>query len=340
MEFTITAANPLEHADAIKRLFATNGRPEFPAFFDRAYPAAVRAGGKSWLARDGAGNLVMHVACFPRRFRFGAREIVGGLLMNAMATEAYRSFFPARALMRQARDDAGRGDIDFLYTDPNEPARAVLEGSGFRRIGTLARHVLLVGDRRWLVDGAIRLLHSARARRNGHASARPTIVGGADPSTGGYGAPWGDSPRLRPHYDDGVYAARLEGYPAHADRWFTFSHNGAASPLVASLLIRGPDATGIATLYAIRRCPELPLQALVPGLVRALREGGEGWGGGCTRLQLLTLVESRFSAELCRVGFHVRRETTPVLAVALTSAGKAVLGAVRDWEITGLECDR
>ena len=336
MEFTITAVNPLEHAADIKRLFATHGRPEFPAFFDRAYPAAVRAGGKSWLARDNAGDLVMHVACFPRRFRFGARDIVGGLLMNAMATEAYRSFFPARALMRRARDDAGRGDIDFLYTDPNEPARAVLEGSGFRRIATLARHVLLVGDRRWLVDGAIRLLHAARARSGRNGRARPGAVGAAGQrSPSGFDAPWGDSPLLRPYYDQGVYAARLEGYPEPADRWFTFSQNGSAGPVAAGLLIRGPDPSGIATLYAIRRHPELPLQALMPGLVRALRELG-----GCTRLQLLTLVESRFSTELCRVGFHVRRDRTPVLAAALTRDGAAALAAVRDWEITGLDCDR
>ena len=45
--------------------------------------------------------------------------------------------------MRRARDDIkARGDIDFLYTDPNDPARAVLEASGFRLIGTVERLVL------------------------------------------------------------------------------------------------------------------------------------------------------------------------------------------------------
>ncbi|HZI22514.1 MAG TPA: hypothetical protein VFD76_08340 [Gemmatimonadales bacterium] len=334
MEFTITAANPLDHADEIKRLFATHGRPEFPAFFDRAYGAAVRAGGTSWLARDGAGNLVMHVACFPRRFRFGARDIVGGLLMNAMAAEAYRSFFPARTLMRRARDDSAAGGIDFLYTDPNDPARAVLEGSGFHRIGTLARHVLLVGDRRWLVDGAIRLLHAARARRMSNSGGRPAAAAAAQQSPAAFDAPWGDSPRLRPYYDAGVYWARLEEYPGPADRWFTFPTNGATSPLAAGLLIRGPDASGVATLLAIRRRPEIPLQVVIPGLVRALRERG------CTRLQLLTLAESRFSTELRSVGFVIRRDATPVLAAALTAAGDAALDAVSDWEITGLDCDR
>jgi hypothetical protein len=173
MEFTITTVNPLDHAEEIKRLFVTHGRAEFPDFFDRAYEPAVRAGGVSWLARDEAGQLVMHVACFPRRFRFGTRDVAGALLMNAMAAVPYRSFFPARTLMRRARDDLrARGDIDFLYTDPNDPARAVLEASGFRRIGTVERLVLPVGDHRWLVDGVIRLLH-ARARLARGVGSRP-----------------------------------------------------------------------------------------------------------------------------------------------------------------------
>src|SRR5207302_10259918 len=114
--------------------------------------------------------LVMHVACFPRRFRFGTRDVVGGLLMNALVAEPYRSFFPARTLMRRARDDfKARGDVDFLYTDPNDAAGAVLEASGFKRIGTLQRLVLPVADRRWLGDGAIRLLpiRTRRPRRAG-----------------------------------------------------------------------------------------------------------------------------------------------------------------------------
>jgi len=41
MELTITTVNPLEHAVDIKRLFVTYGRPEFPAFFARAYGPAV-----------------------------------------------------------------------------------------------------------------------------------------------------------------------------------------------------------------------------------------------------------------------------------------------------------
>src|SRR2546421_6214806 len=105
MEFTITPVNPLDHAEAIKRLFVANGRAEFPGFFDRAYEVAVRAGGLSWLGRDAAGEVVMHVACFPRRFWFGTRAGVGGLLMNAIAAVPHRAVFSARALLPRARGD-------------------------------------------------------------------------------------------------------------------------------------------------------------------------------------------------------------------------------------------
>src|SRR2546430_8980089 len=101
MEFTITPVNPLDHAEAIKRLFVANGRAEFPGFFDRAYEVAVRAGGLSWLGRDAAGEVVMHVACFPRRFRVGTRDVMGGLLLYALAAVSHRPVFPAPALVRR-----------------------------------------------------------------------------------------------------------------------------------------------------------------------------------------------------------------------------------------------
>ncbi|PYP55369.1 MAG: hypothetical protein DMD44_15250 [Gemmatimonadetes bacterium] len=336
MGFTITTVNPLDHADEIKQLFVAHGRPEFPGFFARAYEPAVRAGGVSWLGRDDAGQVVMHVGCFPRRFRFGTRDVVGGLLVNALVAESYRSFFPARALMRRARGDIeARGDIDFLYTDPNDQARAVLEVSGFRRIGTLARLVLPVGDRRWLVDGAIRLLHArARLPRRVRAGPDPTPCRAAEHSAAAFEAPWGDSPRLRPHYGSALFAARLEGYPGPRDTWFTFSQNGGGSAPTAGLLVRGPDPSGVATLHAIRREPELSLGYVIPGLVRTLR------AAGCTRLQIVTVAESELAAELRRAGFLARRDAASVIAAPLTPAGEAVLGAVRQWEITDLDCDR
>ena len=96
MDFTITAVNPLDHAEGIKQLFLDHERPEFPAFFDRAYAAGVRAGGVSWIGLDGAGHIVMHVACFPQRFRFGEREVVGGLMAEECGDLLKRFFLSLR----------------------------------------------------------------------------------------------------------------------------------------------------------------------------------------------------------------------------------------------------
>jgi hypothetical protein len=335
LELTFTAVNPLDHEEEIKQLFVAHKRPEFPGFFDRAYAPGVRAGGVSWIGRDRAGQVVMHVACFPQRFRFGKGEVVGGLMMNAMVARPHRGFFPAHALIRHAMEDiSARGDIDFVYTDPNEQAKAVMDMCGFVKVGTLVRYVLPVGDRRWLLDRAIRLLHAgARVviwRRRGVALVvRPA----AQFSTVGVEAPSGDSPRLRPYHPSARYPMRMEGYPGASDWWFTIPRNGDLEAPATGVLVRGPDPSGVAVLQAVRRDPGLPLADLMPGLVAWLR------GKGCTRLQISTVAESLFGAELRQVGFVPREDSASIVATALTATGEAVLRSVHLWEITSLDCD-
>jgi hypothetical protein len=144
----------------------------------------------------------------------------------------------------------------------------------------------------------------------------------------------GDSPALRPYHDRGRYTGRIPGYPTPSDWWFTAQANGDASVPVAGLLVRGPEPSGVATVYAIRRDPRVPLTSLVPPLIAALRSRG------CTRLDVSTLAESRFATELRRAGFVPRSDTRPLLAAALTQPGEAVVRAARQWEITALDCDR
>jgi hypothetical protein len=338
LEFTITAVNPLDHEKDIKQLFVTHERPEFPSFFDRAYPAGVRAGGVSWVGRDRAGQVVMHVACFPQRFRFGEREVVGGLMMNALVARPYRSFFPAHALIRRAKGDTkARGDIDFVYTDPNEQAKAVMDMCGFVRVGRLTRYVLPVGDRRRLLDGAIRLFHAGvRVVTWCGGEGGAGLVGhpAVEVSTAGFEAPSGDSPRLRPYHGTARYAMRMEGYPGASDWWFTLPRNGDAGALAAGLLVRGPDSSGVADLQAVYRDPGLPLARLIRGLVASLR------AKRCTRLQVWTVAESQFAGELRHAGFLPREDAASIVATALTATGEAVLRSVRLWEITSLDCDR
>src|SRR2546428_3564394 len=196
LELTITSANPLDHAAEIKQLFLAHGRPEFPAFLERAYAAAVQAGAKSWLGRDPNGRLVMHMACFLHRFKFGAREVVGGHLVNGMVAQAYRTFFPVLALVRRAVEDAkALGTIDFLYSDSNEGGRAVLRAPGFAAVGTLRRFVLPVADRSWLADGAMRALQACvRVANPGRSAGKNLGPPAARVFPGWFDAPPGFSP--------------------------------------------------------------------------------------------------------------------------------------------------
>jgi len=73
---------------------------------------------------------------------------------------------------------------------------------------------------------------------------------------------------------------------------------------------------------------------LVPPLIAALRSRG------CTRLEISTLAESSFAAELRRSGFVPRPDCKPLLAAPLTPVGEAVVHAAPHWEITALDCDR
>ena len=334
----IAIANPLDHATAIKDLFVAHGLPSFPDFFDRTYPAAVRSGAMSWLGREASGRVVMYQACFPRRFASAQREVVGGLMVNLMVASAYRAFFPALTLLKRVVQDLeARGGIDFLYADPNTAGRILLEAVGFAPIGTLQRYVLPVSDRRVVLDGFIRLFHAWLRARNG-AGARMAAV--AQPAQGfpleSVAAPHLTSPAVAAYHDAALYASRLAGYPGTLDWWLTLHgpDDQAGAPAAAALLIRGPDASGKASLKAWRRASEVDPAASLPSLIAQLRRRG------CTRLQVSTLAESAFGRALRRAGFIPRHDTVPILAKALTPAGAACVAAVDAWEITDLECDR
>jgi hypothetical protein len=336
LEFTITSANPLDHAAEIKQLFLAHGRPEFPAFLERAYATAVQGGAKSWLGRDRDGRLVMHMACFPHRFKFGAQEVVGGHLVNGMVAQAYRTFFPVLALVRRALEDAkALGTIDFLYSDSNEGGRAVLRAPGFAAVGTLTRYVLPVADKSWLANGVLRVFHACvRVATPGRSAGRLVRHPAVQFSTACFEAPQGFSPRLRPFHDPALYASRLEGYPSDSDRWFAFYDGRTTDPPAAGILVRGPERSGVASVEAIRRHPRLALASLLPRLVPELRRDG------CTRLEVWAPDRSAFGRELRRAGFVPRPERRPLVAAALTAAGRAVVQQPSNWEVTRVDFDR
>jgi hypothetical protein len=339
----IAIANPLDHAAEIKEFFVAHGLPSFPDFFDRTYPAAVRDGAMTWLGRDESGHLVMHEACFLRRFQSPeGGQVVAGLMVNQLVATEYRTFFPALALVKRAvRDLEARGGIDFLHADPNRAGAVSLQAAGFARIGTLQRYVLPVGDRRVLLDGCIRLFHvwlrvTNWARGAVGRGGRGVVVHAAqDFPLDSVAAPRVTPRAVAAYHDAALYISRLAGYPSSLDWWLTVhaSDRAAGSP-AAAVLIRGPDASGRATLKTLRRASGVDPAAALPNLIAQLRRRG------CTRLDLYTVAESAFGRAFRRAGFFSRPDTIPLLAKALTPAGEACLRAIGDWEITDLEYDR
>lgn len=332
---TITPVNALAYADEIKELFVEHARPEFPEFFDRAYARAIAEGGTSWLGRDPAGRLVMHIACFPHRFAFRGRPVIGGLLVNLMVATPYRAFFPALQLIqRLVQDSKARGDIDFLYADPNDDSRALLRGMRFVQVGTLRRYVLPVGDRRAYLDFGIRLFHGLLLGMTG----RQRVSAVAHPAQRVHverpGLPAARPPQITPQHDESLYTRRLRGYPGAHDWWFTWQRNDTTGPSDAAALVRGPDSSGTAGLHVLRWGSGLHPRSVLRDLIGELRRRG------CLRLHVMTLEASQLGRVLRRSGFIPRSDAIPVFAYALTSVGEECVGAVTDWEITDVDCDR
>jgi hypothetical protein len=329
----IVGANPLDHAGEIKELFLADGQPEFSEFFDRAYLSAARSGGKSWIGLDGAGRLVMHIARFPRRFTFGGRVVVGGVLLDLRAAKSHRTVVPALTLMRQLiTDSKGERDVDFLYATPSAPGTAVLKAAGFSAIATLRRFVFPLGDRRWYADAAARLYQTMARLRAWNGSAKAVAHAATRFDAGAFERPPNASPGVRPFRPPELFPQCLAGYPASADQWFTFHRGPRTSQPSAAVLVRG-GADRTTTLFSLSREPSLALSTIIPALAAALRRAGYH------RLSLSTLAESQFAKELTGVGFIQRADHWPMMVYPVSELGADALRSIETWEITALDCD-
>jgi hypothetical protein len=330
---TITRVNPLEHADEIKQLFLAHERPEFPAFFDRAYPEAVAEGAQSWVGRDESGRICAYVAQFPRQFSFADQGVRGSLLGNLMVATAYRTFFPGVALLRRAVTDLrDAGAADLVYGDPNELARPVVEAAGLRYVGSLRRFVLPLTDWRPGVGLAVRMYRHVKRLQAGAIPLLVTEQGLAEAAEAIVAV--GDARSLRPIRPESIYRGRLAGYAAPGDRWYVCRQRGATGGPVGRALTRGPDARGVVTL-CVWECEPL---SLLSSLLMALGDQLRGRGG--ERLEAWVMGASRAEGEFRRAGFLPREEQVPVVARAFTPLGAEVVGAVPEWRVLPVDLDR
>jgi hypothetical protein len=334
--FRVVCANPLEHSEGIKGLFLAHEVPDFPAFFDRAYPSVVRDGGKSWIGFDDEGRVVAHIARFPRRFVLGKHTVVGGLLADLMTAKSHRTLFPGLMLVRQlTAQSQAEGDVDFLYGAPNDLASVLFKGTKFTTVGQLRRFVYPLAGTRWYTDAAVRVWHALLRIRDWRHRAELVEHSAGRFDAAAFERPPGELPALRPIRPPELYGYRLAGYPSEADHWFTVHRHADSSAASAALLVRGGrSADGNATLVSLSRDPSMSLSAIVPALAAALRRAGY------RRLSVTTLSGTPLARELTRAGFVSRPDTRAVVARALTPLGADAIESATSWEITDLDSDR
>ena len=331
MSLTYRRVNPLDHPASIKRLFVEQGRPEFPAWFDRAYPVLVASGGSSWVAIDSAGNVQLHIATFPVQMRCRGTTIKAVLFSNLIASADHRNFLPAAGLLRQAVEGMKRDGRDVLYAPPgNDGALAVVRAAGFTVVGASARFVQLTGDRRRLLDWAAggvlagRGIISRRRIRVERCDAREAVG-----QLAAIAAP--RETALEIVRAPELYEMRLAGFGGLEDVGFLI--HDPNETVVGAALLRVDRESRMARLVSIR-CSSFGLVAA------ALRQlGRQARSLGMVRVSANVLVESARARALVKAGFRERPETTPLTAQAFTDAGREALALIGTSDIEDIDLD-
>jgi len=319
---TIERCDSLAHGDEIKALFLRNDRPTFPAFFDRAYPYAVSAGGRSWVARDGRGAMVGHLAAFPRVFRDATRVARAALLVDNVFDAAHRNFWSAVELCRRALADlSATGDFDFAYTDPTPPGLALVRALRFTQVGTLHRFVLPLQP---LYLGFFRI----KARAEPLSVER---VGGRDDARIAAALrALRPGARFRGERSLDLYATRLGGETIPNWQWLLLraEREGGGGTAVAGLVLtaRPPGAATVSVIDAVWDDARVSPASVLHAVARAARDDG------CKKLSMFTLAESALARSLKACGFVRRADALPVV-VHLSREG-AELPPIRDWSMT------
>ena len=319
---TIERCDSLAHGDEIKALFLRNDRPTFPAFFDRAYPYAVSAGARSWVARDGRGVMVGHLAAFPRVFRDATRVARAALLVDNVFDAAHRNFWSAVELCRRALADlSATGDFDFAYTDPTPPGLALVRALRFTQVGTLHRFVLPLQP---LYLGFFRI----KARAEPLSVER---VGGRDDARIAAALrALRPGARFRGERSLDLYATRLGGETIPNWQWLVLRADpeGGGGTAVAGLVLtaRPPGAATASVIDAVWDDARVSPASVLHAVARAARDDG------CKKLSMFTLAESALARSLKACGFVRRADALPVV-VHLSREG-AELPPIRDWSMT------
>jgi hypothetical protein len=322
MAFEIERCNSLLQADAIKALFLRNERRTFPAFFDRAYPIAMAAGGCSWIARNPRGAVVGHLAAFPRLFRSSGQRARAALFVDLLVDGAHRNFWCAVELCRRAAADLrAAGDFDFAFTDPTPVAQLVLRAAGFAESDALERfvaplHTLYTGLFR-IAAPAERLLGE---RVGGTSEARVAEVLRA----------MLPGPYFRAERSLELYAARLGGDTIAQWEWLVLRprRDAGAPDAAVAVTARQPGSPTLSIVDLVWDDRRVSVASVLQAVIDVAQQ--EGYG----RLSIASPARAAFTIALRRRGFIRRADVVPLLVLPLSHA---TLPPLSDWFLTYLD---
>jgi hypothetical protein len=316
----IERCDSVAHEEEIKALFLRNERPTFPAFFDRAYPYAVSAGGASWVARNGPGGIVGHQAVFPRVFRDAQRVVRAALLVDNLFDPGHRNFWSAVELCRRTLADLREaGSFAFAYTDATPPSHAVLRAAGFTTIGTFQRFVLPLHPvylgffRIWSRPKPLVVARLDGLREASVAEALRALPPGA---------------QFRGERSLELYATRLGGDTIPGWQWLLLRPERDPGTPVAALVLttRPPGRAGLTVVDVLWDEARVSATSVLHAVAQTAR------ADGLKELSMVTLAESRLARCLERCGFIQRHDALPLVAHLIRE--DAALPPVQDWLMT------
>lgn len=308
-------------AAEIQALFLRNDRPTFPYFFDRVYRTLAAEGGASWIAADEQGDVVMHIALFPRSFRGETGTYRVGLIGDLMADVPYRDFWSPLKLFRRAIADIRReGKFDFLYSDPSPNSVALAKAVGFTPLGDLRRYVAPVNPVYLAFCGA-----RARAART-RSSWQPELDAEGSATLADLAGAYLQATRSSDFYRAraGGELAPTSGYVVVWPRGDDDERPAAVGMLAARA---GADTADLVDLQWDAQ--RLGIQSALHAVARAAR------ARGFHKLSCATLGGSRFAESLSSYGFIGRECIQPMFVLPLQET--QALPAAPDWMLTSLD---
>lgn len=329
MPLTVRKVNPLTMAEEIKALFMANERPEFPAWFDRAYPMAVREGASSWVLVHRDGQVVAHVGGFSTRLVAGGREAKGMLMVNLMADRHYRTFFPVLSVLKRAIQDMRDAGTDFIFTNPNNAGAVATMGAvGLKQVAALNRLLMPLGHANVAVGSALSAAHWIR--RRALPRVRATLVSVSEASR------WTtetacDVSRVTPRRSATLYGLRLAAFGTRLDMGIRLTIRDGTQ--VGAAIVRVPDEAEDPRLITLR-CRTLgSVAGGAAAIGRLLR------ARGLRRLNGIAVMQSAFARELQRGGFIQRHDPCAIVAMGCTDLGRAAVAGLAAADLEAIDFD-